>query len=198
MTLTQVLCVVLFLGYPGIADAIGASQMRQVSEEPIIIDYVPPPTTLEEASSRAHVVVRARTAGAGSRKRGEGSSPAFDVRTAYKVDIGEVLKSDAGMVPPVEVLRYGGDLLTEKGARRVIEADFPAFGQGSEYRLFLFWNDYVKVYEPAFGPDAACQVAGDGRLQAIGRSMLSQQQAHKSTRDVGSRIREIAAAGRAR
>jgi hypothetical protein len=198
MTLTQLLYVALFLGDPGIEDAIGASQMRQVSEEPIIIDYVPPPATLEEAIARAHVVVRARIAGAESPKRGEGSSPAFDVRTAYKLDIVEVLKSDAGMAPPVEVVRYGGDLQTEKGARRVVEEDFPAFGQGNEYLVFLFWNDYLKVYEPAFGPDAAFQVAGDGRLQAIGRSMLSQQQAHKSTRDVRSRIREIAAAGRAR
>jgi hypothetical protein len=122
------------------------------------------PTTLEDATSRAQVVVRARIAGAQLRERVRPGASVPDVRTAYKLDNVEVIKRDLQLPLPTEVLRAGGDRVTNQGTQRFVEEGFPVFQPKEEYLLFLFWNEYLGTYEMAFGPDAAFRITPDGRL----------------------------------
>jgi hypothetical protein len=98
--------------------AYGRSPQNVVKEVAVIVDYVEAPTTLEDAIARAQAVVRARILGAQFRTPRDKSGS--DVRTAYKLDIVEVLKQDLQLPPATEVLRTGGD----KGTRRFVEDGF--------------------------------------------------------------------------
>jgi hypothetical protein len=171
--------------------AYGGSPQSVVKEVPVIVEYVEAPKTLDDAIARAQAVVRARILGAQFRTPRDKSGS--DVRTAYKLDIVEVLKQDPQLPPATEVLRTGGDLVTDKGTRRFVEEAFPLFEPKQEYLLFLAWNSYLGAYEMAFGPDAAFQVAPNGGLHGLGRSLLSKQQADLPAAHIGTLIREIVA-----
>jgi hypothetical protein len=114
------------------------------------------------------------------------------VRTAHKLEIIEVLKRSPELPPPSEVLRYGGDLVSASGTTRYVEEGFPAFEPRQEYLLFLYWNDVLKTYEMAFGPDAAFRLATDGRLEALGRGALAREQNQRDVREVEAQIRTLA------
>jgi hypothetical protein len=188
MTHNGVISTALFLAA---FTASGDSPQNIVREVPVIVDYVEAPKTLEDAIARADVIVRARILDAQFRTRRDVS--VSGVRTAYELDIVEVLKQDPQVPLPTEVLRTGGDLVTDKGTRRYVEEGFPLFQPKQEYLLFLFWNNYLGTYEMAFGPDAAFQVGPDGGLHGLGRSLLSKQEANLPAAHMGNVIREIVA-----
>jgi hypothetical protein len=114
------------------------------------------------------------------------------VNTVFKLDVIEVLKQPVGMPAPTEVLRAGGEMLTEKGARRVVEEGFPMFDAREEYLLFLSWNDYLGIYQPAFGPDAAFRITPAGLLESLGEGPLSKLESGRDVLEVEDRIRQRA------
>jgi hypothetical protein len=173
--------------------AVNSFQGQPTTEEEIVVCYVDVPSTLDGGTSKAHAIVRARLGDAEVRTR---LSPSPVVYTAHTLEIVEVLKGHPRYPIPFEVLRHGGDLVTSNGTKRFVERAFPAFEAGAEYLLFLYWNDYLKTYEPAFGPDAAFRVAPDGRLQALGRGDIGGQHDRLDVGDVSARIRQIAGTGK--
>lgn len=196
MILSPVVWIALFTGFTGAVTSAGGPQGQAPTEVAIVLDYVDVPSTLEHATSRAQVIVRARIADAQLRTRMRPGASVPEVNTVYKLDIVEVLKRDPQVPLPTEVLRAGGDLVTAKGTKRFVEEGFPVFQPKEEYLLFLFWNEYLGTFQMAFGPDAAFRITQDSRLHPLGRGPLSKQQSDHNARDVGSRIRQIDAATR--
>lgn len=152
------------------------------------LDYVDIPDTLEQGTSKAHAIVRARLGDAEVRTE---ARPAPVVRSVYKLEVLEALKRSPELPPPSEVLRHGGDLVSASGTTRYVEEGFPAFEPRQEYLLFLYWNDYLKAYEMAFGPNAAFRISSDGRLQALGREPVAQQLNERDVREVEAQIRKL-------
>jgi hypothetical protein len=120
------------------AAAVGASQQKPVQEVPLILNYAAKPAALEDATARAHAIVRARIVGSQFRQRHDRPDVPPDANTAYALKALEVLKRDPQLPIPTEVLREGGDIETDYGTLRIVEQDFPAFRPGDEYLLFLY------------------------------------------------------------
>jgi len=186
--------IVLLVGVAAAGAAQGGAKRQAAEEVPMVVDYVNVPTTLEDAVSRAHAIVRARVSDPQVRARTVNeSSIATVVNTVFRLNVVDVLKQPVGMPEPEEVLREGGELVTEKGTRRVVEDGFPMFDTNDEYLLFLFWNDYLGIYQPAFGPDAAFRITPDGLLKGLGQGPLSKLESGRDALDVEDRIRQRAA-----
>jgi len=184
----------LLAGFAAAVTAQGEAQRQPAEEMPLIVDYVNVPHTLQDAVSRAHVIVRARVSDPQVRTRTLGGGAVPDVvNTVFTLDVIDVLKQAVGMPAPTEVLREGGELVTEKGTRRVVEDGFPMFDAKEEYLLFLYWNDYLGIYQPAFGPDAAFQITPAGLLKSVGHGPLSKLESGRDAVEVGDRIRQRAA-----
>jgi hypothetical protein len=196
MILRQAMWIALFVGFTGALTATGRPQAQPAKEIPVVLEYVDVPSTLEHAISRAQVIVRARVVDAQLRTRMSPGSSHPTVNTAYTLETVEVLKGDLNLPLPTEVLREGGDLVTDKGTMRYVERGYPVFQLREEYLLFLFWNEYLGTFQTAFGPDAAFRITPDSRLHAVGRGLLSKQQSDRDARDVGRRIRGIVDARR--
>jgi len=176
------------------ADA--GAQRQPASEVPVVVDYVNLPSTLEDAVSRADVIVRARVSDPQVRTRTPGGSAVPNVvvvNTVFKLDVIDLLKRREGTPDPKEVMREGGELVTDKGARRFVEDAFPMFDTNEEYLLFLFWNDYLGTYQPAFGPDAAFRITPEGLLKGLGHGPLAKRESGRGALEVGDRIRQRAA-----
>lgn len=176
----------------GAAAAVGVSQQKSVKEVPLIMNYAERPRTLEDATARAHAIVRARVVGSQFRRRRERPDAPADVNTAYGLNVLEVLKRDPRLPIPTEVLREGGDLETAEGILTIVEEGFPAFQPGDEYLLFLYWNANLRAYQMIFGVDGAYRVTPDNRIHGLGRGVLAKQYTGQNAREVADRIRQIA------
>jgi hypothetical protein len=176
----------------GAAAAVSVSQQKPVEEVPVIIEYAEPPRTLEDATARAHAIVRARVVGSQFRQRRVRPDVPPDVNTAYALKALDVLKRDPQLPIPTEVLREGGDRETDQGILRYVEEGFPAFHPGDEYLLFLYWNENLAAYQMIFGVDGAYRITSDNRVHGLGRSVLARQHTGRDAREVANRIREIA------
>jgi hypothetical protein len=120
----QVMCIAVVIS----ASTLGETSQDKTPAENLIIDYVSVPNTLEEAVERSHVIVRAQVIGSGYRKHAHPTDSSIaDAYTAYSLRILETLKSDSKVPFPDEVLRFGGELVTDKGVQRSVEQGFPKF-----------------------------------------------------------------------
>lgn len=193
MILRQVVAITLLMP---LLVAVGIAQQKPVKEVPIIINYAAKPTTVESATARAHAIVRARIVGSQFRDLKRPDAPYPDMFTAYQLNLVEVLKRDPHLPVPTEVLRPGGDFETDQGIKRYVEEGFPAFQPGDEYLLFLYWNENLATYQMIFGVDGAYRITPDNRLHGLGRGVLAQRYTGQGAREIGNRIREIAAGKR--
>jgi hypothetical protein len=189
----MVLCQAFWIGL-----AIGTITVGQAGQEkpPIdvssmVVEYLPPPNSLEEAVSRSDAIVRVRVRSLKYVERVEQGSPVADTHTVYSLLLTDVIKTAPTRPLPTEVWRMGGDVVTNRGIKRILEQDFPAFEIGSEYVLFLIWNQHLGAYQIAFGPNAAFQITVDDRIHALGNAALARRYHGGTARELSSSIRQI-------
>jgi hypothetical protein len=128
-------------------------------------EYLAPPPTLREMSLAADAVVRARVVGSQPADRQNGQR----IQTAYQFKISDILHNYGDPIGdernPLRVLRFGGD--RERGGKivRAYESRFPQFAVGSEFILFLHWNEHEQLWEIMWGPAGLIELT-NGRGKA--------------------------------
>jgi hypothetical protein len=116
------------------------------------------------------------------------------VRSAYRLDVHEVLKGDAEAgAAPIEVIRIGGDRDRGPYVESVQETGFPPFKPGERYLLFLspdrdIRGAYVPVTNTA---DSAFLIDEDGRLHARGHTALAKEIEKGGRSALAERLRRI-------
>lgn len=170
---------------------LGAAPTQKPTKDVMtIIDYWAGPTDLAMAVQQAAAVVRVRVL---SRRNHllDGSSP----RTAYAMEVVEVLKAHPRVASVIEVYRIGGEEDVGDHIRRTVDPHFPAFRINGEYVLFLGWNDVLLGFEVRQGPNGAYELMESGEIDTSGRGELARSQKGKHKEAF---LEEIRACGRLR
>jgi hypothetical protein len=172
--IASLICAWPALGFVGFATQ---RTTTPVVTSEIIVDYVAPPRTLEEAvqASAAIVVAVAQT-----ERTYQPPIDGASMRLIYRMNVLEVLQTHQALPSgDVEVYRMGGD--TDRGDHiiRSVERDFPGFLSGRTYLLLLSWNRVLQAFEPRFGPNGVFELFPDGRIDTPGRAPFARAQTTK-------------------
>jgi hypothetical protein len=151
-----------------------------------MVDYWAGPTDLATAVQQAAAVVRVRVL---SRRNHllEGSSP----RTAYAMEVVEVLKAHPRVASVIEVYRIGGEEDVGDYIRRTVDPDFPDFKINGEFVLFLGWNDVLLGFEVRQGPDGAYELTESGQVETSGKGKLARSEGGKNKEAFLEEIRRL-------
>jgi hypothetical protein len=168
-----------------------AQDRKPVVTEKLYTEFFGPPGTLNEMILKADAVVRGRVVAAAPRDTDLPGKPGVRVRTAFLLQVLEVLHGSPGS--PVDagelsILREGGERDRGTYIERVVETGFPPFVIGQEYVLFLRREALTGAWQPAFGPDSVFQLS-DGRVTSPGSSVVAAALASKTSEDLLRTIR---------
>jgi hypothetical protein len=135
-----------------LASGIAFTQSKPSVDAEMIVDYLAPPTTLDEAVQLSDAVVL------GSIRSVRTYQPPIAyaaVRLLYTVEVSDVLRSHSNLtVPIVQVYRFGGDIDEGDHVTRKTERDFPRFAIGHQYLMFLSWCAVAEVEHVCAQPRA--------------------------------------------
>lgn len=123
-----------------------AQAQKPTVEAPIVSDYWNIPETLEGfiAASQAAVIAKIIAV--------DDSSINRKARTVYQARVWKTLKEHQNLGQHLEVCRAIGKEEMPDKIVRYYEPNLPAFSPGSEYLLFLRWDDRTDCFWPMFGP----------------------------------------------
>jgi hypothetical protein len=159
--------------------AVNALQNKPVQTTEGVVDYAPPPSTLDEAVQQADAIV------VGTPDHERTHHPPVDpssTRLAYSITISQVLRSHPSLTQPVvDIFRYGGDTDAGDHIVRRVQRGFPRFVGNHQYLLFLSWNAALQGFEPQYGPNSVFELFPDGRVDTPGRAAYARSQAAKSS-----------------
>jgi len=101
---------------------------------PIVVDYLPAPTTWEKTTEASEVIAVVQLRGRGKHTgsaRGVRGPSALD---GYRAEVVEVIKNSRSVATGLEltILRNGGEMQTPSGTVLVEETGFPAWMQGPD------------------------------------------------------------------
>jgi hypothetical protein len=172
-----------------------AHLLAEQRRAPIVVDYVPAPTTWEKTTESSEVVAVVQL-----RARGQHTGSAAGVRgpkalDAYRADVIEVIKNSrsTGIGSELTILRNGGQVNTPSGPVLVEEVGFPAWMPGATLLVFLTWSEPHNAYGLTYGPDSALELAADGRVRTAAKGTLVSSmkgRTHKALLDeVRARVR---------
>jgi hypothetical protein len=178
--------------------AVGATlavaQGKPVITSEIIVDYVAPPDTLEQAVRPTDAIV---VAVAQSERTDQPPIDGASTRLVFTMKVVEVLRGHPALtVPVLDVFRIGGD--TDHGDHiiRAVERGFPGFLSGRTYLLFLSRNRVLNAFEPRFGPNGVFELFPDDRVKPFGGAPFARVQEHKLASSLLEDVRRAADAGR--
>jgi hypothetical protein len=143
--------VTLLLCITGCSDGAAQEQKKTVRSR-ISTEYKAPPPSVREMVLEADAVVCGRVVG----KRPKDGKGGSRVETVYGFAVQEVLHNFGQ--PTVDdrkslyLLRYGGERERSQDRLEVWESRFPQFQNGSEFVLFLRWNEQEQPWEVLWGP----------------------------------------------
>ena len=83
-------------------------------------------------------------------------------------------------LPDLQVYRFGGDIDQGDHVTMKVERDFPRFGVGHRYVMFLSWNRVLNGFEPKFGPNGIFELMPDDTIDTPGKSSAARSQKGKS------------------
>jgi len=159
----------------------------------IHVDYIAPPSTIDEAVQTADVVVLGFVRGVRSYQPPLNTT----VRMIYSVEVTAILRNHAAVTTPtLDVYRLGGQVDRGDYVENVVEAGFPNFVPGHQYVLFLTWNSALTAFEVFRGPDGAFELLPDGTVDSASRSRFGQAQTAKLAGSLISDVKRAAAAVR--
>jgi hypothetical protein len=139
-----------------IASSAALTQTKPTVTSEMIVDYLRPPATLEEAVQSADAIIIASIVSAETYQPPVGGAGA---RLLYTVQISDVLRNHQNLgAPTAQVYRFGGDMDQGDYVIRKTERGFPRFAIGHTYIMFLVWNRMLNGFEPRFGPNGIYEV----------------------------------------
>jgi hypothetical protein len=157
--------------------AVFAQNKPRVASE-TIVDYLPPPASLDESVLLTDAIV------VGSIRDVQTYQPPINgagLRLLYTVQVADILRSHRNLtLPDLQVYRFGGDIDQGDHVTMKVERDFPRFGVGHRYVMFLSWNRVLNGFEPKFGPNGIFELMPDGTVDTPGKSSAARSQKGKS------------------
>jgi hypothetical protein len=162
-----------------VASVVSALQNKPVVTTEGIVDYLTPPSSLEEAAQQAAaIVIGTITQERTYRSPADPSS----TRVVYRVKVSHVLRSHASLTQPeFDVYRYGGDTDAGDHIIRRVQRGFPGFVAGHQYLMLLSFNTALQGFEPQYGPNSVFELFPDGRVDTPGKASYAQSQTAKSS-----------------
>lgn len=160
---------------------------KPIKEHHIGTYFKGPPDSLREMALDADAVVRGRLLGGSPNDRNN------EVFTAFKLKVDEILHAFGGRrVDPSEIviLRRTGDRDRGSYVERTVQENFPAFELGHEYVMYLAWNEPLKAWVPAFGPDSVLDIT-KGVIESAGRANITSAQRGRSAEDYLNAVRAL-------
>jgi hypothetical protein len=168
----------------------GRAQTKPTVISEMVVDYVPPPATLDDAVQRSAAIVVGRVRSAGTYR------PPIDgaaLRMVYSVQVTEVLRNSPELTTPeLNVYRLGGDIDNGDHVKTIVERGFPRFTVGHQYLMFLSWNRVLNGFEVGLGPNGIYELMPNGTVETAGGSMFAQSQKVKSGAALIADIKRIA------
>jgi hypothetical protein len=150
---------VFFLLVVGPQGTSSTTPQKEIRTDIINSYFKAPPDTLREMILQADLVVRGRLIGASPRDEAvKGGNRGTVTRTAYRLKIDEVLHTKDSKIidaSTIDIVRSGGDRDRGSHIQRSQQAGFPPFETGTDYLLFLVWNESLSAWVPPYGPDSA-------------------------------------------
>jgi hypothetical protein len=166
------------------------TQDKPTRNAEMIVDYSPPPATLDELVEGADAVV---VGSIQSVRTYQPPIPYASVRLLYTVEISEVLRIHAALNGSVvQVYRFGGDIDQGDHVTRKVERDFPRFTVGKQYVMFLSWNHVLNGFEPQFGPNGVFELIADGKVDTPGQSAVARSQKGKTAAALIAQVKRAA------
>src|SRR3954463_15208069 len=118
--------------------AAAAIQTKRITSSDIIVDYLAPPVTLEDAVNGAAAIVIATVS---EERTLQPTINGADPRLVYTVTVSQVLRPHRNLtLPQFNLYRFGADVDGGDRIVRKLEIGFPRFLPHHEYLMFLSWN----------------------------------------------------------
>jgi len=166
----------------------GDQSKKPVVNDEVIVDYLWRPATLDEAAASADAIVVGK---AGVSRMYLPDKSVW--RTVFQVTINDVIRDHPALTKPnVDVYLIGGDVDEGTRIRRVSSRGFPLLSRGSEYVLFLSWNQVLGGFEQLW-PECVFKLTETGTVGAHGRATpLSQAQDGRNSTAFISQLKQNA------
>ena len=165
-------------------------QGKPIREDKIYTSFKAPPGNVPDMVLGADAVVRGRMVGKQPVNARTGAVRGREM-TANHLQVIEILHNFAKhQVEPgvLNILRPSGDFDRGSHIERAHQVDFPEFQPGHEYLVFLYWNEALDGWVPAYGPDSVFDLTSN-RPIPFGSSKVATALAAKSSSELLTHVR---------
>jgi hypothetical protein len=134
---------------------------KPVIQSPIVAEPYNLPSTLEGFIARSDAVILARVI------RARDVSEPRRARTAYDMAVVQTIKEHKNVDQTTTVCRPIGTLDYPDKTVKVYQPHLPNFEVGTEYLLFLTWDERNGCFSLTFGPPGVALIDQGGRFRAV-------------------------------